>query len=127
MRKVDQGEAFGCARYPFRPSFIILEGLVAVRRLHAELSEAAESRSIREAIPVAVKAVFRRQDRTIGSCTATTEVSRREAGPKVITPQISSYAHAMSDSCWVLDIDPVDGKDCWDAICLVKRQDDVTG
>jgi hypothetical protein len=120
VRKVDQGEAIACARYPFRPSFIILEGLVAVRGLHAEPSEAAKRRSIREAIPVAVKAVFRRQNQTKGGGTAITEVSRHEAGPKVIEPSFSSCAHAVSDPCWILDIN---GKD---AIGLVRGQGGVT-
>jgi hypothetical protein len=122
VRKVKQGEAIACARYPFRPSFIILEGLVAVRRLHAEPSEAAKRRSIREAISVAVKAAFHRQNGTIGGGTAMTEVSRHEAGPQVIEPHFSSCAHAVDDSCWILDIDPVDGKD---AIGLVRRQGGV--
>jgi hypothetical protein len=110
VRKVDQGEAIACARYPVQPSFIILEGLVAVRRLHADPLEAAERRPIREAIHVAIKAVFRRQDQTIGGCTAMPEEFRHKAGPEVVKPHISSCAHAVSDSL-ILDIDPVDGKD----------------
>jgi hypothetical protein len=126
VRRIDQGEAISCARYPFQPSFIILEGLVAIRRLHADPSEAAERRSIREAIPVAVKAVFRRQTRTMGDCTPMTEVCRHEAGPEVIKPHFLSCAHAVSDSCWILYIDPGDGKDCGDAMDLVRRQGDIT-
>ena len=125
VRKVDQGEAIACATYPFQPSFIILEGLVAVRRLHVEPSEAAKRRPIRDAISMAVKAVFHRQGQTIGGCTATTEVFRCEAGPKVIKPHSSSCAYAVSD-CWIIDIDPIHGKDCWDAIGLLRRQDGVT-
>ncbi|KAI0572199.1 sulfate transporter [Pyrenophora tritici-repentis] len=106
IQNLKRGDAIACSEYPFQPSFVILDGRVTVRQLHAAPLPGARRKCIRKAVPAAVKACFRREARTEekGPVPVTMEGSLCGVGPKVVAPRFLFCARVESEFCLIIDI-----------------------
>jgi hypothetical protein len=105
VRDLKLGDTIACSDYPFQPSFIIIEGLVSVRQLQAAPVDGATRKCVRQAVPLAVKSMFRRKTVTKAAAVSTMERSSYGDKPKVVAPQFPFCARVLSNSCLILVID----------------------
>jgi hypothetical protein len=121
VRKLERGETIACSEYPFQPSFVILEGVVDVRQLHAAPVDGASRKCVRKAVLLAVKAIFQRKTQTKVDRPTMMEGTPGGVRPKVVAPRFPFCARVMSESCWILEIDPTHVPR-WDEIVERARQ-----
>jgi hypothetical protein len=109
IRTIRQGEAISCARYPLQCTFIVLSGKVGIRRLHADAVNLDSQKPVRGATSAALKSLFvwlfnRKSSRMQ---TGTAAEKYLSVGERFDTDIYGfSCAHGVSESCWILDIDP---------------------
>ena len=103
VRERKRGEAIACSKYPLQSSFIILEGLVAVRQRRAATPDTTHRKCIRKAVPQRVAAMFQHKEKPAEQDLVMMEGSLCGAGPKIVTPQVPFCARVESRICWILD------------------------
>lgn len=107
VRNLECGETIACFKYPLLPAFIVLNGRVAIRELHATAVDSASRKCIREAVPSIMKAVFCREVTVKDEqYPEIVEGSLHGNGPQVVAPRSPFCARVDSKSCSILDIDP---------------------
>jgi hypothetical protein len=110
VRTIRQGEAISCARYPLRCTFVVLNGTVGIRRLHVDPMNYGLQKPVREATFAALKSLFVWLFRQKNRCTQTNNAVEKYMG---VGEKFDggiyylSCVHAVSESCWILDIDPM--------------------
>jgi len=118
VRKVTQGQAIACGLYPWKPVFLVLEGRVSVRLRHSKKKKKTRTQhSIRHATRMMGKSllanareylnkVFCRKSRPT-QADRLPNTNLIPGGVFGITTPTLACAHAVSKSCWILDVDPI--------------------
>ena len=115
IREIQQGSAISCPRYPVQPTFMVLRGLVALEKLHAECPGTTPQQPIRDAVRSGVILAFRSlRTRSMTFFQPRKRSVETNTLSEFLKPfawfdrrRSASYcAYAAEDSCWILEIDP---------------------
>lgn len=108
VRKLSRGEVVSCVRYPFRSNFIVLAGQVIVRKVRHDNPNRLPQGTVRQATIKASKALVSQLLRRRAQVLEEDSLIRAyQTGDKFeSSAETLCCAHAASEVCWILDIDP---------------------